>query len=108
MIFFLLLLQVDSSDHGSGRTLEADGPVPFLAALHCRESQVAAPRIGAVGGIGTGDNLVQIPHDLPVWKQDLGLFRVGQLQWPQQEPRRLERVDHTCTGATYTRLRFAT
>lgn len=64
--------------------------MPFLTALDCGQGNVTVVRKGSVGGIRPADNPGHITHHLPVRKQDLNLFGIGQFQAPQQEPRRLK------------------
>src|ERR1019366_1569595 len=103
-ILVLLVLEADAADQSVRRTFETQSPVPFLAALHGRESMVAVPGKGAVGWVGPGDNPTHITHNLPVREQDLDLCSVGQFQWPQQEPRCLNRRHHKWTTPARTGL----
>ena len=67
------------------RSLQAQRPDPFIAAGDGGKGEVANELESAVGGIGPGNDVAQITHDLPVWKQLLNLGRVADGEGAQDE-----------------------
>ncbi len=75
-------------------SLQPEGPMPLISAIHSRKSCVAIVGVGAVRRIGPGNSFRKIANDLPMRKQKLRLRSVGELQWTQEEARSLKMGDH--------------
>ncbi len=75
-------------------SLEPEGPMPLIPAIHSGESCIAIVGVGAVRRIGPGNSFRKIANDLPMRKQKLRLRGVGELQWTQEETRSLKMGDH--------------
>ena len=75
-------------------SLEPEGPMPLIPAIHSRKSRIAIVGVGAVRRIGPGNSFRKIANDLPMRKQKLRLRGVGELQWTQEEARCLKMRDH--------------
>ena len=59
--------------------------MPFVAALDGRERDVAVVGESAVGGVGPGNDGVEMLDDIPLGKEQLGLQRVAELERAQEE-----------------------
>ena len=68
----------------SGDCFQSKRPMPFVSALDCGESHIAIVGEGSVGGVWPGNDSVQKFDDLPVGKEALRLFRVGELERTQE------------------------
>lgn len=71
--------QADAAD-------DAGGFDPTYPRLDCGKSDVATIRQRAVGWIGPRHTTGQKLHQLPVGKNNLNLFGVGEFEWTQPQP----------------------
>lgn len=87
-------MEIDAADDSSGIGLEADAPIPCLAASHGGKRAVAEEGQGAVRRIGPGNARCEMPDDFPLREDELDLRRVRKFERLKQETRGLERRGH--------------
>ena len=88
------LHQGDEADELGGVGLEAERPVPLVAAGDGGEGDVAVEGEGSVGGVGPGDAGGEEADDLPVGEEALGLLGVVERGGAEDEARGFELGDH--------------
>jgi hypothetical protein len=75
--------------------LQSQSPVPFFSALDTRQNLVSIDVKHSICGIRPRNFCVEELDDVPLWKQALCLFGVGELQRAQQKTLGVEFNGHT-------------
>ena len=73
-----------------GVAFEVKHPVPLFASLDGGQRGVQLVGADTVRGKGPGHSCVEVADDLPVGEYELDFVGVGELEWPEDESRRLQ------------------